>query len=334
MTHLVTEVHEPTMRDRGFTPVDPPGGLGGGWRSWAVPAATGRGAYHLYSPTGRWSIAVHDFVTDRDEVLDLTMPEYLSITWYESVAVDQHAPLRRLRADHLTGFYSQPGGWRALVHGGVPIRCVGVEVTPDFCAQFLDREYGGQFAAVRDAFESIHLPGTEFPELRALLAGLRPTSGAPRTSLHYEGAVLQAMGLLVERTRATRAGAGRTPDEHGRAGRPRGGTTTPADARRIRAVLVHIDRHHADPLDLAGLSRLARMGPTKFKESFRSVSGTTPTRYVQQARMTRAEQLLRDDELSIAQVARAVGYGCASRFSALFRRHTGMLPSEYRRSRR
>ncbi|MFQ9349669.1 MAG: helix-turn-helix domain-containing protein [Eggerthella lenta] len=36
-------------------------------------------------------------------------------------------------------------------------------------------------------------------------------------------------------------------------------------------------------------------------------------------------------DLSIEQVAHAVGYTCASRFSELFRRETGLLPSEYRR---
>ena len=37
------------------------------------------------------------------------------------------------------------------------------------------------------------------------------------------------------------------------------------------------------------------------------------------------------ENLSIEQVAHAVGYTCASRFSELFRRETGLLPSEYRR---
>ncbi|MFR1637756.1 MAG: helix-turn-helix domain-containing protein [Eggerthellaceae bacterium] len=41
--------------------------------------------------------------------------------------------------------------------------------------------------------------------------------------------------------------------------------------------------------------------------------------------------LLRMPDLSIEQVAHAVGYTCASRFSELFRRETGLLPSEYRR---
>lgn len=47
--------------------------------------------------------------------------------------------------------------------------------------------------------------------------------------------------------------------------------------------------------------------------------------------MSRAELLLRQGDLTIEQVGRSVGYTCAGRFSALFKREIGMLPSEYRR---
>lgn len=72
------------------------------------------------------------------------------------------------------------------------------------------------------------------------------------------------------------------------------------------------------------------MSPTKFKESFRIETGLTLTAYVQRRRASMAESLLRQPDLTIAQVARAVGYTCAGRFSKVFQRETGMLPSEYR----
>jgi transcriptional regulator GlxA family with amidase domain len=53
---------------------------------------------------------------------------------------------------------------------------------------------------------------------------------------------------------------------------------------------------------------------------------------LQRVRMTRAAQLLRDNTLPVATVARAVGYRQAAQFSKAFRRHYGHPPSAVRRA--
>jgi AraC family transcriptional regulator of adaptative response / methylphosphotriester-DNA alkyltransferase methyltransferase len=52
---------------------------------------------------------------------------------------------------------------------------------------------------------------------------------------------------------------------------------------------------------------------------------------LQRVRMTRAAELLREDVLPVAAVARAVGYRQPAQFSKAFRRHHGHPPSELRR---
>ena len=93
----------------------------------------------------------------------------------------------------------------------------------------------------------------------------------------------------------------------------------------------YIDDHCSAQLRIGDLARLACMSPTKFKETFKRLNGQTVIRYVQGRRMSRAELLLRQGDLTIEQVGRSVGYPSASRFSALFKREVGMLPREYRR---
>jgi AraC family transcriptional regulator of adaptative response / methylphosphotriester-DNA alkyltransferase methyltransferase len=51
---------------------------------------------------------------------------------------------------------------------------------------------------------------------------------------------------------------------------------------------------------------------------------------LQRMRMTRAAELLREDSLPVAAVARAVGYRQPAQFSKAFRRHHGRPPSELR----
>jgi AraC family transcriptional regulator of adaptative response / methylphosphotriester-DNA alkyltransferase methyltransferase len=51
---------------------------------------------------------------------------------------------------------------------------------------------------------------------------------------------------------------------------------------------------------------------------------------LQRVRMTRAAELLKQDNLPVAVVARAVGYRQPAQFSKAFRRHHGRPPSELR----
>ena len=44
-----------------------------------------------------------------------------------------------------------------------------------------------------------------------------------------------------------------------------------------------------------------------------------------------AAELLRGTELGMGQIAQQIGYESASKFSAEFRKHFGLLPSEYRK---
>lgn len=321
MRHLVSGIHQPSVASFGFRQISPPLGFGETWMSYEVPEEVGAGNYHLYSPTGQWSIAIHDFTLARDSPLSFTLPDYVSVTWYESIAGEQYDPPRVLRSDHVAGYCSRPTGWHALVRGQVPIRSVGVEVTPEYSHRYLDAEYGGQFSGVADAFESLNTDGSNWPQLRAKLMRLWPKAGeSPRSCLWYEGVVLQVLGLLVERTRSLSD--------------VRASRTSADDQRRIHSVMAHIDRHHAEALALGELANLACMGQTKFKESFRAVAGVSAIGYLHRCRIRRAKELLRRDDLTIAHVASAVGYASPGRFAELFRRETGLRPSQYRVSMR
>jgi AraC family transcriptional regulator of adaptative response / methylphosphotriester-DNA alkyltransferase methyltransferase len=58
--------------------------------------------------------------------------------------------------------------------------------------------------------------------------------------------------------------------------------------------------------------------------------GTSFRTELQRVRMTRAAELLRDGQLPVSRVARAVGYRQPAQFSKAFRRHHGHPPSDLR----
>ena len=93
----------------------------------------------------------------------------------------------------------------------------------------------------------------------------------------------------------------------------------------------YMEAHLDEPLSILNLSRRACVSATTFKEGFRRLYGLPVHSWLQQRRMERAAELLRDSSLSVLGVAQSVGYSSASQFSAAFRRQYGMSPTVYRK---
>jgi AraC-like DNA-binding protein len=83
--------------------------------------------------------------------------------------------------------------------------------------------------------------------------------------------------------------------------------------------------------ELAALSGLSRAA---FARTFREALGQAPMQYLTEWRMTLARDHLRGDDLSLAQIASAVGYGSPFAFAAAFRRHHREPPGTWRQRER
>lgn len=81
---------------------------------------------------------------------------------------------------------------------------------------------------------------------------------------------------------------------------------------------------------VASLASEAGVSRALFARRFTEVMGQTPLAYLTECRMDDAEELLADRSLTVAQVAKAVGYADAFGFSAAFKRHRGVRPSDFR----
>lgn len=92
-----------------------------------------------------------------------------------------------------------------------------------------------------------------------------------------------------------------------------------------------IDRRYQEPLELADLAATAFASPSHFSRAFASAFGETPIAYRRRRRMERAKELLRNTEMSVTEVALAVGFTSLGTFSTTFRSMTGRSPRDYRR---
>ena len=115
--------------------------------------------------------------------------------------------------------------------------------------------------------------------------------------------------------------------------RAEGGQADPEDrgADRVYRALAHIHRHYDEKLPVTLLAQLEHMSVSRFRRLFREATGLSPMEYVTALRMNQACQLLARTDLSLEEVARAVGFQDQFYFSRVFKEHAGTAPSVYRR---
>ncbi len=105
----------------------------------------------------------------------------------------------------------------------------------------------------------------------------------------------------------------------------------PEQIEIVRAVHDQLLRHMEQRVTIEALSKQYLINPTTLKGAFKSVYGTSIAAHIKEHRMEQAAKLLKETQLSIAEIAQAVGYDSQSKFSAAFKAYFHVLPREIRR---
>jgi two-component system response regulator YesN len=102
-------------------------------------------------------------------------------------------------------------------------------------------------------------------------------------------------------------------------------------AAMMRQVKQHLATHYADPaLSLPEVARAINLSPSHFSMVFGQESGTTFRSYLTEIRIGKAKELLRTTTLRPSEIAVQVGYSDPHYFSHVFRKQTGLTPTEFR----
>ena len=89
--------------------------------------------------------------------------------------------------------------------------------------------------------------------------------------------------------------------------------------------------HYQEAISIEDYASSRHMSTCWFIRSFRTLTGNTPLQYILSIRMTNARTLLEYTQYNITEVAALVGFDDPLHFSHLFKKHTGVSPSEYRK---
>lgn len=113
---------------------------------------------------------------------------------------------------------------------------------------------------------------------------------------------------------------------------PRIDALLPAEhVARMRAAATNLRHDLVSAPTVSALARKYGYSVSHFSRIFAAVNGDRPQEFVIKARLGRARELLATSSMTIGEVASAVGVSDLFYFSRLFKRRTGVAPSDYRR---
>ncbi|MDQ6420177.1 response regulator [Paenibacillus sp. LHD-117] len=89
---------------------------------------------------------------------------------------------------------------------------------------------------------------------------------------------------------------------------------------------------HLEQSDLSReeIAKHAFLNPDYLARVFKKETGIAIIDYLVQERVKKAKELLNQTDMSVGNIAMAVGYSHFSHFSKMFKKHTGLNPNEYR----
>ncbi len=88
----------------------------------------------------------------------------------------------------------------------------------------------------------------------------------------------------------------------------------------IQKVLDFIEDHLSEQLSSEKLAEKACLSPSRFHRVFKKDTGTTPQKFIEQLRLTKAYEVITQGEGSVQDLAVALGYNDYETFSRAFKR--------------
>ncbi len=162
--------------------------------------------------------------------------------------------------------------------------------------------------------EKLRLEEKELRELVIMLEKLKSELEIPNNELSVTGLFMQITGFICRSSKSASKSVG---DE------------TPA-----KKIMDYIEENLGEPISLSELAEFSGMSKNGIIAMFSRLYGITPLKYINNARLYRAKQLLKNTEKSITELALECGFGDSNYFARVFKAYSGKTPREYRKESR
>ncbi|MBP5971843.1 helix-turn-helix transcriptional regulator [Brasilonema sp. CT11] len=202
-------------------------------------------------------------------------------------------------------------------------RYVGVEIElpPDLLTTFFPDEDGQIPRQLRLLAKGQDWQTLIYPQITTAIQGVAqqivscPYKGMMKR-MYLQGKVIELMALQLGPIFADHGGLHYSP------------RLKPATIARIDYAREILLSRLENPPSIVELAQLVGVSTTTLKRGFTELFGTTVFRYITDKRMEWAEQLLRQGNTTVAEIANKIGYSNPGHFAAAFKCRFGITPSQ------
>ncbi|MGI5839855.1 MAG: helix-turn-helix domain-containing protein [bacterium] len=157
------------------------------------------------------------------------------------------------------------------------------------------------------------------PALRGLTAAFirECRTGQPGSSLARESLTVQAAILLLRESRHSLSFTSFQPEMF-------------RDKKCIAKAVEYLRDNYESKISLAALAAEMHYSPYHLLRLFKQNTGKTPSEFLLALKIEKARQLLQSTDYTMTHVCDICGFSGLSYFSQVFRRKTGLTPTQYR----
>lgn len=102
----------------------------------------------------------------------------------------------------------------------------------------------------------------------------------------------------------------------------------------LQRVVEDMKINYTENKSIAEYAKLCNLSVYRFIHIFSEKFGVSPYQFLLNIKISRAQYLLTDTDVPIADISKTVGYDDQFYFSRLFKKHTGLSPLQYRKMKR
>lgn len=100
---------------------------------------------------------------------------------------------------------------------------------------------------------------------------------------------------------------------------------------KVSEIQKYLSTRYMNKVTLGGISEKFYISPFYLSRMFKKTTGFTFVEYLNSLRIREAQQLLKESQLNVSEIADKVGYDSQTHFGRVFKKLTGMSPLQYKK---
>lgn len=101
----------------------------------------------------------------------------------------------------------------------------------------------------------------------------------------------------------------------------------------IEQAVSFIHRNLFLDINIDAVAEQCGLSPSRFKAKFKAQMGVTPHAYMNALKIDSAKIYLKDEKLSVTEIAYMLNFSSSHHFASVFKKYVGCTPTEFRKQR-